>query len=458
MSSSSASRGRSPRGSRRRGSASPPRRWPEAIHRAAPARHRVVASMTSSPGEESHDRAQGDGRPTRILAGSGPECLALYRKRIEAQAQRLLEAGDAASYRRLVEELFCSTQAVPALGSPRRRGLPRGADSTRPRRGGRWSQPPRAGRTSRESLVHPDPPTASRGRGGPGQTTPRPAPSRRLPLASQGAARRLSSATSRARRGDARRSVGQICRHPRRECQGTRASRPARTRDWNTFGGDASPRAIRRSAQRTISPVGWADLCRGGPRRSALRTSPAASRRPDPPGPRRVEARRAGRGGRPFHPVLVGHTDGPRRGCPVRHRVRPPDRARPANGTTRRSDRRRCRAAPSPCPPRRTSATRRRDRRRGLRLRGGWGLQTIHDIRPDPEGEPADVRPPGRRRRERPRCTIAGAERRTAIIRPSGGRASRAVDPTRKEYAVFEGAPRRGRGPGLHRGDAVRRR
>ena len=82
-----------------------------------------------SRGDQSRSQCRGSSsRPCRSGI-SGPECLRLYRKRIEAQAKRWLEAasaGENRAYLRLVEEAFCSVEALTCARSSGRSGVSAG--------------------------------------------------------------------------------------------------------------------------------------------------------------------------------------------------------------------------------------------------------------------------------------------------------------------------------------------
>jgi outer membrane protein assembly factor BamB len=393
------------------------KKWAEAVAL-------VQAVIESSPNDlvsAGKDRTVAARRAAQtILARSGPECLGLYRKRIESQALRLLEAADEASDRRIVEELFCSTQAVAALDRLGDRAFLAGrldeAEAW-------WTMvAPLEPTDLADTLTHPDPPAATAARV------------------------RAKQLLARLHRGEANWQVlldAYRKRHP--DAAGTLAGKAGKyadilaecakglaprsdNRDWPTFAGDPSRGRV--AATPDDLPGHLGRLCRGGAtwRFDLARRKPTTEifGRDEAEGGIEAARRQA------FHPVVVGTT------------------ALVADAqyitaydlrTGKASEWYDAAATVGGLEPRLTLPAF-ADLRYTLTVAedcvfARMGTQTVRDIRPDPKaGRPAfGARADGG---ESLLVSLslkpnADGDRRRWHVR--------AVDPGRKEYAVFEGAP-----------------
>ena len=403
------------------------------------ARKRVVAKkwaeavallqsvIESSPNElvpVGKDRAMGARRAAQmILARSGPECLALVRKRIESQAARLLEVGDAASYRRIVEESFCSTQAVTALDRLGDQAFLAGrldeAESW-------WAMlAPLEPTNLEDTLFHPDPPMATVARV------------------------RAKQLLARLHRGEQSRQAlidRYRLRHP--DASGNLAGRSGKyadiltqrakelairseeTQDWTTFGGRASRGQVAVAPEDLPGRLG--QLCRAGPtwRFSLEKRVPTREGFPIIADQAKVDAARR----LAYYPVVVGHTalvaDALRITAYDLQTGKASEwyDASPYVGPLVR------RGLPLPVPE---------DLRYTLTVAEGnvfarMGTQTVRDIRPDPKAPPilGGLAP-----------SDTGESILVSLSMKPGTSGDRqrwrvhAADPKRKEAAVFEGAP-----------------
>ena len=353
--------------------------------RPGPERDRVVAQRPRVGRQGSHRRRAAGGpddpRPER------PRVPRLYRKRVEAQAQRLLEAGDSASDQRLVEELFCSTQAVTALDRLGDRAFLAGrldeAEAW-------WAMvAPLEPADLVDTLTHPDPPAATVARVG---------------------AKQLLARLHRGEPG--RQALLDAYRKRQPDAAGTLAGKTGKYADTlaecaKGLAGEGGRSGLAHLRRRPVARGG-----RGGAGRPARPPGPALPRRADValrPGraqadahhlrPRRGAGRRRGGAAAGVLPRRRRH-DGPRRQRAIRHGVRPAD-GQGERMVRRGGERRRHQAAPGAA--RRGGPPLHADRRRGLRLRPDGDADGPRHP-PRPQGPPACVRCAGPTRARASSC------------------------------------------------------